>query len=65
MTQHNNTHLTGAQQAAQDSIHDLVTDSLESTHRIRYAYIKPIEKDKLLKEIDDNLRNIDILRRNC
>ena len=57
--------ITNEQQAAQDSIHDLVRDSLGSIMQITYADISSNEKKKLVHEIGDNLKNIDTLRRNC
>jgi hypothetical protein len=57
--------LTEEQQAAQDSIHDIVKDSVETIGRIRYGVISGQERDKLLRELQDNLWNIDTLRRNC
>ena len=57
--------LSESRQAAQDSIHDLVRDSMRTIHNIRYAVISPLEKDKLVKEVHDNLMNIDTLRRSC
>lgn len=56
---------TEAQQAAQDSIHDLVRDSLGSIMQITYADITGNEKLRRVHEIGDNLKNIDTLRRNC
>lgn len=53
--------ITTEQQAAQDSIHDLVSDSIATIHHIRYADIDSLEKDKLIKEVRDNLVNIDTL----
>ena len=57
--------LTEHQQAARDSVHDLVKDSVESLRRIRYADIDSLEKDKLVREVTANLHHIDTLRRNC
>lgn len=53
---------TEGQQANCDSIHDLISESLESLRRVRYADISPIEKDKLLREVADNMMNIDMMR---
>ena len=41
-----------------DAIEDLIVDSQASIHRISYADISTIEKQKLINEIFDNLNNI-------
>jgi len=45
-------------QYAVDAIEDLIADSQASIHRISYADISTIEKQKLINEISDNLNNI-------
>ena len=45
-------------QYAVDAIEDLITDTSMSIHRISYADISAIERQKLINEISDNLKNI-------
>jgi len=45
-------------QYAVDAIEDLIVDSQASIHRISYADISTIEKQKLINEISDNFNNI-------
>lgn len=57
--------LSEQQQAAQDSIHDLAKGSVEIIGQLRYGDISEQERDKLLRELQDNIWDIDTLRRNC
>jgi len=49
---------TELSQYAVDAIEDLIVDSQASIHRISYADISTIEKQKLINEIFNNLNNI-------
>ena len=57
--------ITGAQQTAQDAIHDLVRDSLNSIMNLTYGDISDAEKRKLAGEVSNNLKDIDDLRIKC
>ena len=57
--------ITDAQQTAQDLIHDLVRESLESIKDITYCDISAAESRKLAGEVGNNLKYIDGLRIKC
>ena len=53
--------MTNIEQSTKDSIRDLVNDAISAIHSIRYMDISSLEKDKLIKEVQGNLIDIDTM----